>query len=69
MRREISRPEAVQENRQRKERGVFNAARKNPQAFWAKPLRILSGSSHGKSFGMEFALGQMVHRWKDQRLL
>jgi hypothetical protein len=50
--------------------GVFNSARKNPQAFWAKAAKELEWfKALEKSFGMGFSLGEMVYRRQAERLL
>ena len=53
-----------------KSAGVFNTARKNPQAFWAKAAKELAlVQAMEKSPGVEHAVGKMVHRRQAQRLL
>ena len=63
-------PEQFKKSAHVKSGTVFASARKDPQAFWAKS-RQGAGVVQAveQSFGMEFAMGQVVYRWQDRCLV
>jgi acetyl-CoA synthetase len=68
--RNFSPPKAFRKAANMKSAATFNAARKNPQAFWAKAAKELHWfKPWKKSSAMEHALGEVVHRREAQRLL
>ena len=63
-------PKEFKKSANLKSAAVFNTARKNPQAFWAKAAKELHWFKPWKKVQeWNIAVGQMVHRRQTQRLL